>query len=240
MESRSGTRTRQTSDSGFGILWALPAFEDNGSMATKARQKGRITDWNAERGFGFVTPAGGGAPLFLHITAICDRSRAPVKGDIVTYEVGVDERNGRRAVSVKWSVSTRPTLRATGSSRSGFGPLIVTSLFVVLVIAATLAGRLPTAVAATYAVISTVTFLVYWSDKVAARRGRWRAKERSLLILGLAGGWPGAVVAQRVLRHKSRKSSFQAAFWGTVVINAVVLGWLLTGSGSMLLHQLLR
>ncbi|MGH9351400.1 MAG: DUF1294 domain-containing protein [Terriglobia bacterium] len=209
-------------------------------MAIKARQKGKITHWNAERGFGFVTPAGGGESLFLHITAISDRRHAPVEGDIVTYDFAVDERKRSRAVNVKRSVPTRPKVQGTSASRSGFAPLVVTSLFVLVVIAVTLAGRLPQAVIATYTVISIVTFLIYWSDKAAAQHGRWRARESSLLLLGLAGGWPGAVIAQRVLRHKTRKSSFQAAFWGTVVINSVVLGWLLTDSGSMFLDQLLK
>jgi len=43
-----------------------------------------------------------------------------------------------------------------------------------------------------------------------------------------------------MLRHKTSKSSFQAAFWGTVVINSVGLGWLLTDTGSMLLDRLLK
>jgi uncharacterized membrane protein YsdA (DUF1294 family) len=118
--------------------------------------------------------------------------------------------------------------------------LVVASLFVLFVIAGTLAGRLPLAVIATYGVVSILTFLIYWFDKSAARQGQWRTKESSLLLLGLAGGWPGAVVAQRVLRHKSRKQSFQMAFWGTVVMNSVALGWLFTDRGWKLLDQLLK
>jgi uncharacterized membrane protein YsdA (DUF1294 family)/cold shock CspA family protein len=209
-------------------------------MPTKLRQKGKITSWNAERGFGFVTPAGGGERLFLHITAIADRGRPPVEGDIVIYDLAVDEKRRRRAVNVKPSVPTRPNRQGICASRSSFAPLVFTSLFAFFVIAVTLAGRLPPAVIATYAVTSIATYLVYWSDKAAAQRGRWRARESSLLFLGLAGGWPGAVVAQRVLRHKTRKSGFQAAFWGTVVVNSVFLGWFLTDTGSLLLNQLLR
>ncbi len=46
-------------------------------IAIIVRHKGKITSWNDERGFGFVTPAGGGERVFLHITAICDRRRPP-------------------------------------------------------------------------------------------------------------------------------------------------------------------
>jgi len=56
--------------------------------------------------------------------------------------------------------------------------LVVASLFVFLVVAATLAGRLPQAVILTYGVVSILTFLVYWYDKSAARNGQWRTKEK--------------------------------------------------------------
>jgi len=118
--------------------------------------------------------------------------------------------------------------------------VVVASLFVLFVIARTLAGRLPPGVIATYGVLSILTFLVYRFDKSAARHGRWRTQESSLLFLGLAGGWPGAVLAQRVLHHKSRKRQFQVAFWGTVLMNCAALGWLLTGSGLKFLDQLLK
>ena len=60
----------------------------------------------------------------------------------------------------------------------------------------------------TYGVVSILTFLVSWYDKSAARNGQWRTKESSLLLLGLAGGWSGAVVAQRLLRHSPESVLF--------------------------------
>jgi uncharacterized membrane protein YsdA (DUF1294 family) len=71
--------------------------------------------------------------------------------------------------------------------------------------------------------LSVLLVVVYGVDKSAARAGRWRVSERNLLVVGLLGGWPGGVVAQRVFRHKTRKRSFQGAFWATVVVNAAVV-----------------
>jgi uncharacterized membrane protein YsdA (DUF1294 family) len=70
-----------------------------------------------------------------------------------------------------------------------------------------------------------VAFCAYALDKSAARTGRWRTPEGTLHIFGLAGGWPGALVAQKVLRHKSQKQSFQLVFWATVLLNCSALGW---------------
>jgi uncharacterized membrane protein YsdA (DUF1294 family) len=73
---------------------------------------------------------------------------------------------------------------------------------------------------------SGITFLVYALDKSAARRDRWRTRESTLHLLSLIGGWPGALAAQQLLRHKSAKPSFQAVFWLTVAVNVAVVGWL--------------
>lgn len=58
--------------------------------------------------------------------------------------------------------------------------------------------------------VNLTTFLVFWWDKAAARAGRWRIQESTLLGLALAGGSLGAILAQRLLRHKTRKEPFRS------------------------------
>lgn len=70
-----------------------------------------------------------------------------------------------------------------------------------------------------YALLSAITFCVYAADKAAARRHLRRVSENTLHLLALCGGWPGAWLAQRTLRHKSSKRSFRWRFWLTVVLN---------------------
>ncbi|MEC5161128.1 MULTISPECIES: DUF1294 domain-containing protein [unclassified Janthinobacterium] len=82
---------------------------------------------------------------------------------------------------------------------------------------------LPYWVAATYLFASALCFIAYAVDKSAAKAKRRRTPERTLLLLGLACGWPGAVLAQQWLRHKSSKASFRWKFWGTVALNVAAL-----------------
>ena len=100
-------------------------------------------------------------------------------------------------------------------------PLLV---FALVYAAASFAWELPLSVALAYLVISLSCFVAYAIDKSAARNGGWRTPERTLLLLGLACGWPGALLAQQWLRHKTSKRSFQQMFWVTVVAN--ILGFL--------------
>ena len=98
-------------------------------------------------------------------------------------------------------------------------------LFVAVLVGLALVGRMPIVIAAAYVVASVVAFAVYAADKSAARRGAWRTPEGTLHGLALIGGWPGALIAQRVFRHKSSKATFQVVFWLTVVANCVALTW---------------
>jgi uncharacterized membrane protein YsdA (DUF1294 family) len=77
---------------------------------------------------------------------------------------------------------------------------------------------------ANYGLLSLITFCLYGLDKSAARRGRWRVQESTLHFLSLFGGWPGAMLGQKVFRHKTRKRYFQVMFWLTVLLNAIALG----------------
>ena len=74
--------------------------------------------------------------------------------------------------------------------------------------------------ASVYAVMSVVTFVAYWVDKRAAVRDRRRVPEARLHLMELLGGWPGALVAQILVRHKSRKLSYQIVFWLIVILHA--------------------
>ena len=96
------------------------------------------------------------------------------------------------------------------------------------------------AVGACYAGASVLCFIAYARDKAAARAGRWRTPERTLLLLGLAGGWPGAMLAQRWLRHKSNKSNkagFRLAFRATVLLNLAALAYFLGSFQPAILGQ---
>ena len=89
-------------------------------------------------------------------------------------------------------------------------------------------GRIAFEVLALYGIASVVTFCAYALDKSAARGGRWRTPESTLQGLALIGGWPGALLAQQWLRHKSSKPRFLALFWAIVVLNLgllVALHW---------------
>ena len=77
-----------------------------------------------------------------------------------------------------------------------------------------------------YAGASALGFALYAIDKAAAIDRRDRIPESMLLWLGFVGGWPGAIVAQQVLRHKTAKMSFRIRFWLSVAANATLFVWL--------------
>jgi uncharacterized membrane protein YsdA (DUF1294 family) len=109
--------------------------------------------------------------------------------------------------------------------------------FVVFVAAAVFVGRLPPAILALYLGASIAAIVAYARDKAAAREDRWRTPESTLHLIGLVGGWPGALFAQRVLRHKSSKTEFQRVYWATVVLNCLALAWLLSAKGAAFLAR---
>jgi cold shock CspA family protein len=111
------------------------------------RYHGRITTWKDDQGFGFITPNGGGEPIFLHIKTFSNRQRRPVGNEIVTYELTVDERRRPRAVNVAF-VGARRIERSTAAS--GWGPTAFVALFLAFVVGAVFVGKLPLAVLGVY------------------------------------------------------------------------------------------
>jgi len=87
---------------------------------------------------------------------------------------------------------------------------------------------------------SLVAFILYSIDKNAAQKGKWRIAEAHLHLIALAGGWPGAMVAQQKLRHKTKKQEFRFIFWITVILNCTATVWLLTPQGTIILDSLIK
>ena len=200
------------------------------------RYQGRLTDWNDDKGFGFVTPNGGGERAFVHIKAFGRVGRRPCDGDLINYEVSKDRMGRLQAGSIRLSGTPANTAREnsapapTGQFAVGCGALFFIALGLLVAY-----GRLPVTVPFVYAMASLLTFMVYAFDKSAAMNKRRRTPENTLHLLALAGGWPGALLAQTTFRHKSRKIEFQTVFWATVLFNTAALGFLLTPDGASFL-----
>lgn len=69
-----------------------------------------------------------------------------------------------------------------------------------------------------FAAFSLITFGLYFTDKRRAQAGEWRIPESTLHLAELLGGWPGAFLAQRALRHKNSKGAYQVIFWLIVAL----------------------
>jgi uncharacterized membrane protein YsdA (DUF1294 family)/cold shock CspA family protein len=185
------------------------------------RFEGIVKSWNEERGFGFIEPAQGGQEIFVHITALPARAGRPSLKQRVSFEVELNREGKKRAKNVQPVTPARtPRSRPRNTAAQwGGASLFVIPAFAMLFLAVATQWRVPRIVAGAYLGLSVACFLAYAVDKSAALKGRWRTKESSLLLLGLLGGWPGGILAQQFLRHKSTKAAFRSAFWGTVAVN---------------------
>ena len=180
------------------------------------RYQGRITRWNDDRGYGFVLPNLGGEEVFLHIKAFKPRQPRPAGDEIVTYELAYDAKGRPRAAAV---AVVNGAGRRTPVGLPRFSP--PAGLFFAFLGVSTATGRLPPLLFGVYAAASLIAFAAYALDKAAARGGHRRTPENTLHLLALLGGWPGALLAQQVFRHKTRKLSFQLLCWGIVLLHQV-------------------
>ncbi|PSV17188.1 DUF1294 domain-containing protein [Photobacterium kishitanii] len=189
------------------------------------KNKGTIVQWSHQKGFGFIRPLVGGDNVFFHISALVDRQSRPRINESVYYELGGDKEGKKSAKSVIFvkSHSRMDKYTAPMSKAQGFSVL-----FLGLVAGWVWLARCPYWVLIGYISFSIVTFAVYAHDKRAAQKEAWRTKEASLHLLALVGGWPGALWAQKILRHKSQKQPFKAILWLTIVINISVFMMIFT------------
>jgi uncharacterized membrane protein YsdA (DUF1294 family) len=70
---------------------------------------------------------------------------------------------------------------------------------------------------------SLLSISQYAIDKRQAGIAGPRIRERTLLLTALAGGWPGALIGQRLFRHKTRKQPYKARLWLAIAFHLLLV-----------------
>ncbi|QDT89948.1 DUF1294 domain-containing protein [Gimesia algae] len=198
------------------------------------RLQGKIREWDDEKGFGFISSQDDGSSVFVHISAFPRTARRPQAGDPVSYEMAHEENGKVRAENVRFSD------QSVGKRLRSAPAVSFTVLFVIFLLVSVYFHRISWLVLAGYFVVSCITFIAYAWDKSAAQRGKWRTAESTLHVMALLGGWPGALAAQRLLRHKSSKQKFLVVFWLTVFLNVAAVGYFVWSGNTDLINQLIN
>ncbi|MEN9322167.1 MAG: hypothetical protein RL039_1980 [Pseudomonadota bacterium] len=184
--------------------------------------EGRLQTWNDERGFGFIEPRQGGQPLFAHISDFPHGTGRPTVGQVLHFEVKTGPNGKKRAHAIQYparSAAQVREIRAETPAPWTAPRLLLLPLFAGLWFFVASRWGVTQGLGWVYAALSLVTFFAYAFDKSAARAGTWRTSENTLHTLGLIGGWPGALLAQQLLRHKTAKTEFASVFWVTATLN---------------------
>ena len=181
-------------------------FEPYQSSSSRA---GTITQWVDDKGYGWVEANGN--RFFAHIKDFDRKKRRPRTGEEVRFISGIDPK-GRPCAK-------RLTIAKADKVRAGWGVWVLICLLLVLPLCALLWLPLPWWMGAGgLLLISSITYVMYAHDKQRAMSKGWRVPESSLHLGELLGGWPGALLAQRGLRHKYSKPGYQVVFWAIVLL----------------------
>ena len=195
------------------------------------RSKGKIKSWNDEKGFGFISPFHGNEQVFVHIKAFVNNSRRPVVNDIITYTLSKNAEGKTCAIDA----NIAGVKKVKKNKRPSSLPSVFSVAYLIIMGGAVHFSTFPLVLFLGYLLLSIITFIAYAVDKSAAQKGAWRTSESTLHLFALIGGWPGALIAQNRLRHKSKKQSFKLVFWITVILNCAALVWLYMPQGAEVL-----
>lgn len=198
---------------------------------------GKVIEWNEARGFGFVAPvddAKATGRVFFHVRDYDQGPRRPEVGELVKFSAAKRDDGRWRASRVRRAVApahrTPPTRTKNPKTAHAPGRPAPASRLVALVLAYAVSiamaihyGRLPAMLPFWLIAANGLAMLFYHGDKTAAQRGGSRVAESTLHLLELAGGWPGALLAQRLFRHKTTKPSYRSEFRAVVILHIAIL-----------------
>ena len=186
------------------------------------RRRGTVRMWDDDKGFGFIAPENPGPDVFLHIKALAGRATRPTVGAVVTFRQSADAKGRPRAVEARLESGARP-------SRSLAMAGVIVAVFLGGLALAVWLGEVPVWIPILYLVMSSLTFAAYAWDKLHAERDAHRTPETTLHLLEFFGGWPGGLLAQQSLRHKTGKTSYLVIFWLVAAAHLGLWTWLALG-----------
>lgn len=218
--------------------------------------EGVIKSWKSDKGFGFIQSRGTEKDIFIHIRDLKHSNYQPQQGDNVIYQIVSDEDGKIRAydafiqgqeISQQYRRKSFKKNQPREQKTKREYPLGMPSLLFIAAVPFGFSAFLikeqhnfiPFFV---YLIMSLTTFIIYARDKTMAHKNEWRTSESTLHLFELLGGWPGALITQRVIRHKNKKTSFQITFWVIVIFHlAIWVGVVFFNSavtGTILSHLL--
>ena len=192
--------------------------------------KGTVVSWNEAKGFGFIKPEGNKKEIFAHINDFKSRIPKNIVGEEVTFNASKDDKGRLCAANIK----TNKPKKNTSLLSIAYIPVIA---FVAAIGFPIYKKEYPIEIAYWVGTLSLITIFYYARDKAKAQNNSWRISEDKLQLFSVLGGWPGAIVAQQLFRHKTAKKSFQRVFWATVVINCSVVAWSFSREGTPYMYE---
>ncbi|NOT11964.1 MAG: DUF1294 domain-containing protein [Methylococcaceae bacterium] len=202
--------------------------------------EGKIKSWKADKGFGFIQSRDEDKDIFIHIRDLKHSNYQPQQGDEIYYKVVADQEGRIRAYDAfikgqelsnlyrkkSFKQKNRASLPKKHITRRAYnlGKLLLLFIACIPFVFSVLLIKehrnvFPLFI---YLLMSLATFFVYAIDKTKAHKNETRISEKTLHLFELLGGWPGALITQRVIRHKNKKISFQVIFWIIVIIHIAI------------------
>ncbi len=167
--------------------------------------KGIVVKFNQQKGYGFIRTKGETKDFFVHIKDV-KNAKTLNPGQQVEFELSSTKKGPAATSVVAGKKSTPP-----------YALFFIVAIIILLPLTIYLYQYI-SLIAAYIIAINAITTLMYAYDKIISGSSAVRIPEKVLHGLAFIGGSPAALAAQKMFRHKTIKRSFQAIYWGIVLL----------------------